>query len=73
MMMSLIHPTSEEHWGHPRTIGNEVDQPPCIDSDFFSVSDVANITTLPILPTDEEYFGDDEVNHYDEWASLMLT
>ena len=38
LMMSLIRPTSEEHWEHPRTSRNEVDQLPCIDSDFFSVS-----------------------------------
>ena len=38
LMMSLIHLTSEEYWEHPRASRNEVNQLPCIDSDFFSVS-----------------------------------
>ena len=61
MMMSLIHPISEEHWGHPRRNRNEVDQLTCINSGVFSVSDATDITILPILPTDEEYFKNDEV------------
>ena len=61
MMMSLIHPTSEEHLEHPRTSRSEADQPIYINSGVFSVSDATDITMLPILPTDEEYFKNDEV------------
>ena len=71
MMMSLIHPTSEGHWEHPRTSGNEADQLPCIDRDFLSVSDAVDITTLPLLLTEAEYFDDHEVN-YDERASNIV-
>ena len=71
MMMRLIHPTSKGHWEHPRTSGNEANQLPCTDSDFLSVSDAADITTLPLLLTEEEHFDDQEVN-YDEQASNII-
>ena len=73
MMMSLIYPASEEHWEHSQSRGNGADQLPCIDSDFFSVSDAADIIMLPLLLLlmEEEYFHDHEVN-YDERASNIV-
>ena len=67
MVMILIHPTFEEYWGHLWTSGNEVDQLPYSRSDFFFISEAADIITLLLLFVEEEYLDDDEFN-YDEQA-----